>query len=321
MHTILIHAINGIGMWHINRLVVLAKWLQFSPEVQRIVFVTNSQNMDFIRKHGFEVEYISVGVEDTLEHLSFQDFETQGYLQLEKYIKKYSATIIIHDTFFISSVVKQIRYVSHFLILRDSELEYLQNIAQILPFFRSVYIPHCKEELDMQKQDFYKNFSNIFYIWYVIDQEQFLLEYKEKVIVISPWYGGDYENTKNFFQHVINIISEKILKEYKIIVFLWKHYELLQREIKFPGNFLIKKFDNNFKDFLKKAEIFIGRGGYNSLLESIYYQCKTLLFPVERFAENQERRIAFFKERGYTKIYKGDFNNSDLYKFWYIPFP
>ncbi|MDP3380343.1 MAG: hypothetical protein Q8S84_02075 [bacterium] len=49
------------------------------------------------------------------------------------------------------------------MILRDSELDYLNSIQTYLFIFKKIFIPHIIEELSQEKQDLYNNYKNIFF--------------------------------------------------------------------------------------------------------------------------------------------------------------
>jgi hypothetical protein len=68
-------------------------------------------------------------------------------LQINSIIEKYDINVIIHDTFFLKCLLQKRKDLKHFLVLRDSDLEYLSDIERYIPLFKKVFIPHIKAEL------------------------------------------------------------------------------------------------------------------------------------------------------------------------------
>jgi hypothetical protein len=93
--------------------------------------------------------------------------------------------LIIHDTFFIKKLVYSRKNLEHFLILRDSEMDYLQTIKDYFLYFKKIFIPHIKDEFSQEKIEFFKDFKNISFTSYILEKSKLSLK-KEKNIIISP---------------------------------------------------------------------------------------------------------------------------------------
>ncbi|MDD2870371.1 MAG: glycosyltransferase [Candidatus Gracilibacteria bacterium] len=313
---VLIHSINGIGLGHIKRTLLIALQLYKSEEIGEIIFVTNSKNPFLIEQAGFRVLSLEYGIEDCLNSSSFQEYETQNYIKINEIINQNNIDIIIHDTYFIKKVLDNRIDLSHFLVLRDSDLDYLKTIQDYLYSFKKIFIPHISAELSQEKLDFYVKFKNISYTGYVydninissLDKGRWL---KAGGVLVSPGYGGDYENTKYFFEYVTKLINSNIevFSRYKITFVLGKYYDELKAKIVFPEFINISQFDDNLSKSIANCEMFIGRGGYNTLTEVYTTNTKSILFPVDRNAENQDNRIDFFINHfGVDFIKKGSYD-------------
>lgn len=297
-YNILIHAINWIGIGHIQRTLLIAKELKKKKEVGSIIFVSNTKNPSFITDEGFECIYLEHGIEDTLTTIDFETYENTSSQTIHNIIQSHDIGVILHDTFFLKPIVREYRNLKHFLILRDSEESYLKSIEDSFPLFKKILLPHPECELSEQKKNLYKNHTNIHFCWYVTKISPKSQKNKKKKILVSPGYGWDYENTVKFFQHVLNLFKEnaELLKDYNIQCVLGKHYDLLVKEISFPDDIELSRFKENFVSEIQESEIFLWRAGYNTVNEIIFQETKWLLFPVERFGENQANRINFFSE-------------------------
>lgn len=292
---ILIHAINWIWLGHIKRTLIIAKELKKLDEIWEIIFVSNSKNPFLIENEGFIVEKLEYWIEDTLKEISFDEYEQKNFQKLNEIINKNNIDIIIHDTYFIKNILKNRKDLKHFLILRDSEIYYLESVKDYLYSFKSIFIPHIKEELNKEKQNFYSSLNNVFYSWYVIENIE-KTEKKNNKILISPGYWWDYENTAYFFEYINNLLllNKEKLKWYEIEFILWKHYETLKNKINFSSDFKLFNLKENLSKDILKCSLFIWRAWYNTINEIVFNKTKSLIFSVERFAENQENRIDFF---------------------------
>lgn len=294
-YNILIHSINWIGLGHINRTVLLAKNLVSEDCIWNIIFVTNSKNPFLITEGWFKIENLDYWIEDTLKDIEYNEFEHNSFIQINKIINNNNIDIIIHDTYFIKTVINNRVDLKHFLILRDSNIDYLISIKNYLYSFKKIYIPHIKQELSGEKLSFFNEFKNIVFIDYIVNKPILNLK-KVKKIIISPWYWWDFENTLIFFKYVNNLLlknSDKLV-DYKIVFVIWKHYNEIINNVDFIDNWLVIDFYKDLNKELVDCELFIWRWWYNTLNEVIINNCKSLLFEVERFSEKQWSRIDFF---------------------------
>ena len=292
---ILIHAINGIWLWHINRTLCLANSFKNKDYIWNIIFITNSKNPFLIESQNFVVETLEYWIEDTIKEINFLDYENKNFEKISEVLEKYRINTIIHDTYFIKPLVSKYLNLKHFLILRDSELVYLSWIKHLFSLFKKIYIPHTKDELSKDKFEIFKNLKNISYINYITHNDNLFLN-KQKKIIISPWYGWDYLETLKFFQYINKLLFQniEILENYKIKLILWKHFIKIRLNTSFPKSIQIVKFVDNLDREISTCEIFIWRWWYNTVNEVIKNRCKAILYPVSRYAENQEKRIKFF---------------------------
>lgn len=296
-YNILIHAINWIWLWHINRTVLLAQELQKEEQIGEIIFVTNSKNPFLIKDKWFKLYKLDYWIEDTIKKINFNEYEKNVFNKITTIINKNRINIVIHDTYFIKLLLENRRDIRHFLMLRNSELGYLNTIKKYLPIFKKIYIPHIKDELSYDKLDFYKKYKNVSYIGYIVKQIK-LKTKKNKKIIISPWYWWDYNNTLLFFDYINNLLNKGIknISRYEIIFVLWKHYNKIKWKINFIHNSLIIDFYKDLDIEIWWCELFIWRWWYNTVNEVVVAWCKSLLFDVKRFEEKQWERIEFFKK-------------------------
>jgi hypothetical protein len=103
---------------------------------------------------------------------------------MSEIIEKEKIDIVLHDTFFIKKLILFRKDLQHFLVLRDSEIDYLETINIYFPYFKKIFIPHIKKEFSKIKLDFFKKHENISFISYILEKKEILI--KQKRILISP---------------------------------------------------------------------------------------------------------------------------------------
>lgn len=107
---------------------------------------------------------------------------------------------------------------------------------------------------------------------------------KENVILISSGTVG--VNKMTFYNYVINAFANT---DYEVIIgFHYANAPFIKTKT-LPNNIRIESFVNQ-EDILRKAKLFITHGGYNSILESLYYDVPILVNPLmsEQFLNAQQ---------------------------------
>lgn len=293
-HNILIHAINWIWFWHIKRTLIIAKELRNKNYIWDIIFVSNSINPFLINNEWFKFEKLDYGIEDTIKWINFSTYENENFKKFNEIINNHKIDIVIHDTYFLNILVNNRRDLYHFLILRNWDLDYYRSLSNYLYNFKQIYLPNLKKEYSEEKINFLKKYWNCVFVNYIVEKN--INKIKEKKLIISPWYWGDYENVIIFFKYVNKLIKTNIdiLNNYEIIFILWKHYEKIVEKISFLENVKLKKFLENLNKELSITDFFIGRWWYNTLNEIVQNNCKSLIFPVTTIKESQSDRLDFF---------------------------
>lgn len=308
---ILIHSINWIWLWHIKRTILIANKLRELKNVWKIIFLTNSTNPFLILNEWYEVIKLDYWIEDTLKWISFNKYELENYKKINEIIEKNKIDIVLHDTYFIKLLIEKRKDIKHYLVLRDSKIDYLKTIEEYLFNFKKIFIPHIKEEILSEKIDFFNKFKNIIYTWYVFEEQITLSKNNNKKIIISPWYWWDFDETLKFFIYVNDFLkhNKKLIKEYEIVFILWKFYEIIKDKVVFDDKFILVQFIEDLSKKFWEIDIFIWRAWYNSINEVVFNNTKSLIFPVKTTNESQENRVDFFLN---------SFNLKHLIKWEYI---
>ncbi len=309
---ILFHAINGIGFWHIQRAKNIACFFKNQHFIWELHLASSSQ-WEFDMGEFTHFHHLS-------EHISIENYahyERKTYREILDLVIKNNIQAIFHDTHFISPLVKN-RIIHHFLIYRSTSLEHFQSVKNHADFFSCIYIPHSQQEFEtiIPLEEYIDIKDKIVFLWYIVDQSLFQLyrerksDKKSKTIVISPGFWWDYHQVKDFFQYSISVLKDFLQKskeKYEIQAYLWIHREKICEELDIPKNYQIQGFSSLYKTDFVNADIFIGRGGYNTVTEIITLWKRALLYFAHRHHESQEERIGFFEEN-YPFIFAGTKN-------------
>lgn len=317
-HNILFHAMNGIGLGHIRRALVIASEFSTSGNIGKIVFLTNSTHTDIIEQAGYITERIDIGIEDTVGKISFQEYEHSTEARLKEIVKKHRITTVVHDTFFIRPFIQKQRNINHFLVLRDSDSLYLDNISRDFPYFQKIFYPHEESEIGQDKLHFLKIFPNIEFTGYVIAQNK--TEGSKQIrdtILISPGLWGDLEAVLQFFSHILHLLEgfSFDLPSVRIVFVLWKHADILRKQLIFPPEAIVYDFTTDMEFELQRSLLFLWRWGYNTVNEVLTFKIPALLFPAIRFEESQSNRINHFSKKVdflHTGTYDSDKDRATL---------
>lgn len=292
---ILIYAPWGIGIGHINRVCQLfcASFLERYDGT--VTLLTDSPERELILSYGLEYEHFEYALEDTLSDITFEQFDRACTRRILDIYQKKSISTVFFDTFFPRFFLEQVYSHSSYLILRDTDTTYLNSISSYLHKFRKIYIPHDLEEIGSGEQEILSRHENIEYIWPVVDP--FYTNISEnlstkKQILITPWYGGDFEGAKDFIEYSISIT--KHLTDYSIVIFTGNNEELYNY---FSQNTLhtVSRFSHTtYKSYFSESQVILSRAGYNSSNELLYSGKQWMLFHSKRNHESQLKRAEYF---------------------------
>ena len=302
-YNVLFHAINGIGFGHIKRAHNIIAALSGNEYVGKI-HIASSSLSDFSAEGIDEVHQLSIS--PTQEW--YQEYLETTYKELWNIIENHDISYVFHDTYFVPKIVQFKRHISHFYIYRLSSWEHFQEIKEYLPYFKKIFIPHTEYEFDM--------IIGLWEIESIRDIVEFVgYIYNDKIpqgpiqkwkILVAPWLGWDYLQTKEFLLHTQDILSQ-FSDSHEIHIYPGKHKEKLQTEISFLPSLQVHNFSTEWyiHDFAT-AEIFIGRAWYNSVGEVLYSRKKALHFPSLCIHEREDLRVDFFAQQ-FAFIRKGTF--------------
>jgi predicted glycosyltransferase/MoaA/NifB/PqqE/SkfB family radical SAM enzyme len=213
---------------------------------------------------------------------NFLDEEIKFLIEeFKKFNKKWIAFSSVRDIFDIKAVnVNNLNLFDRFLIHGD------KNIINYDDFF--------EEKIN----------NRIIYTWYVIDSIQTTIK-EEDYVLISLWWWQDW------FEYIIDFLNKfkKLNLKLKVFINLWLNYtkeNLSKLEEIGLKNIEVKKYFDNFLEIKNNAKLVVSMWWYNNLVENVYYNKKSIIYP-RKTDEEQQIRLKIFKQ-----LFKNIFDWNDL---------
>lgn len=304
---ILFYAINGIGLGHLNKMILTAKEVRSLRPDWSILFITNSDFTELLAKEKFQ--YIKLPLNDKDLVVS----PLQKMIPLEDYnffimraLDFYKPQVIVYDAAFPSDMV---RYAAQngignvFVMRKDKEEKFLKMLdSQILDSFDYACLPYSKEE--------FAELGTSKKILRLIKRKKIeligpLVRKSEKPakkdgkfrILVSAGAGG-WHDTKNFLQSAYGACCEIIKKgkdiECRIITGPYYDGSLTSSS----SNIIVEKFSHEFSDILHNSTFIISQSGYNICNEIIEAKVPAILYPGFRLQEDTLGRAKRLERNG-----------------------
>ncbi len=354
---ILIYAINGVGLGHLNRLSCVAKAIKRVHTRAQILFVTNSDFVGFFYKHKFKFVKVLKDFDNNL--FSAEDFayavpKNANLKILSGIVDGFKPEIAIFDTHFPEEFLLECskRGIKNYLILRDNDKGHIDRFAhpRVLPLFEKVFIASQKSEVGSQKSEVgslksevgsqksevgsqksevgslksevgsqksevgsqksevgsqrsevksakpqtLEGFEKIKFVGSITRREPFNsnLKFKRFTVLITSGGGGYQQETERFLKAAIRAC--KRVTDIEIITISGP---LFNNKNFMPG-VTIKKFEPDLTSLMQKVDFVITQAGYNTCNEIVTYKVPSLVLPVYRETDNQEKRAYDLANKG-----------------------
>jgi len=302
---IVFHAINGVGLGHINRSLVLAKAIQDMDNSIDIFFITNTKYPEIIRGHGLPCLQIKSGL---------KKIAPNELAKIKKIINNKSVKVIVYDTHFSHEFISCVenKNTKNVLVLRKLKNSYLKEfIKDNYKKFDLILLPHTRSEfadysIDKQLLKKIDRLPKMKFIGPIVnndfDSNDNHNKKKFKILVTCGGGGQDKNNTGvneylSLIHNAFNKMGKKI-KNLELIVVTGPLYN---------GYFKIKnakiiKYHKNLIGLMKSVDLCISTAGYNSCNEIIISKVPAILVPLPRFHESQLERSKRLKSYGVAEI-------------------
>lgn len=295
--TILFHAINGIGLGHLNRLVQIAKEM---PDAKKY-FITNNRHTAWLDDAGFEYTKTQYTLKDVLlKKITMEDYEDEIDKEIKEIIKEKGISTIVFDTHYPEKTVKENAAVRKILILRKPDNDALNMFIRSGKdkLFDRIIIPIQEEELEYcagkETLRTLKENKRYSIISPIVRTDKTECKREENLILVMNGAGGQPEESEIFLRNVEIVLNKEDYQNYKKIVVTGPFYD---GKIKINGA-VIKKFDKEIISLMKKCTFLISPAGYNTVNEIICTKTPSLLVPLKKIKEKQDERARFLESKG-----------------------
>lgn len=309
---ILFYAINGVGLGHLNRCLVLAdiiKKIDFSIDIQ---FITNSKFTKLITKKGYLFHVIENY--SYIEDKEFSKKEKSFTKRFEEVLDLFKPDLVVYDTYVFKPIINLCynKQIKNILLLRMFTCEKMLDLfdSKEIDYLDKIIICHDKKEfVDNKKYDkilriLEKNNKFSFEGYIVkkknkkkvdIIRKKYNIKEDDFVIIFS--YGGGGKSIKNespneYISKVSDALFniEKKFKNIKIIILKGPFL----KEIKIKNK--TYDFEENILELLSLSNLNISTAGYNTCNDIISTKIPSLLIPLDRRLESQHDRVDYLEK-------------------------
>lgn len=313
---ILFHAINGVGLGHLNRTLILAKGLKVLDCDTRII--TNAKFTKYLDGEG--IKYYK------LPHAIYGDKFGKNIILMKKENKKFMKSVIegfnpdtmVYDTYPFYEILndKCSKNRTNILILRKLKDEFLRKLLDdpIMNKFQLVILPHTLEEFEKSgvSKDIMDRLSSEKFVFTGPLVKDIKIENINKIKkrygikgnkfnILATAGGGGTDQKYNlgvdsFFGMVKSMsymLGSKI-KNLNLIIIKGPYYE---NDIN-AKNATVKKFELNLMELISAVDLVISTAGYNITNEICKTKTPAIMVPLPRHAESQHERIANLENIG-----------------------
>jgi len=316
---ILFYTINGAGLGHLNRSLVLAKSLSLANPSSDIYFVTEAKFTKLLDDAGFRYTKLPYSWVDVYKSKLDYSFILEKNKEIFKsVIKNFNPDIIVYEHRPFGEVLLDECSTGklNVLLIRkidDSALINLLNDS-LLEKINLVLIAHSRKEFEkygVSKEIMNKILKSdkIIFIGPIVKdvdvnrineiKKKYKIDKNKFNILVAPGGGGKDESNvgiDEFFKMIekTSVIIRKKIKNLNLIVITGPYYK---KNVKIK-NAVIKHFESNFMELLKSVDIMIGIAGYNTCNEICVTKTPTILIPCPRYKENHKERVINLAKMG-----------------------
>ncbi len=296
---ILFYAVNGVSLGHINRLVCIARALRRQWPAARLLFVTNSDFVDFFYRYKLHFVKIPKDFDSTLapEDFDFAVPKPSNLKILEGICSGFNPDLIFFDTicpeeFLIDCKMRGVRA---FMILDGYKTDLVETL---LPKFDTVFIG---SEPDSSCSNTKVNFVGT-----IIREEQWdssvRKKYgitKEKLNLLITCGSGGYEpETKSLLSESIKACKQ--LQQQMNLNIIAVSGPLFRGHKEFIGMDGVKftRYEPKLISLMQSVDLVISHAGRNTSNELLHYKVPSILLPVYREGDDQKKRVRTLGEAG-----------------------
>ncbi|MFH1398479.1 MAG: glycosyltransferase, partial [Candidatus Woesearchaeota archaeon] len=302
------YAVNGAGVGHITRTVVIAKEIRKLEPKAEILFITNSEFASYIEENGFA--YTKLPLQDydpSLKKKSKEaavNYETNSRL-VASALESFEPNIVVYDCYppyYAVQKAKAMAVMNVLLWRKDTNKvmeEWLENTTKNMDLAMLV---HPKEEFEafVPKQLMQKfELAKLKFMGYVVKEITEAPEYDYGKFNILVSQGGGGWPASKFMAECIKA-CEQFVAKHAARCFVVAG-PLFKGELKTDSpDIKIVKYEPKLTGLMKGCDVVVCQAGYNISNELVLCQTPAIMVPAERDIESQDERASWLESKGFV---------------------
>ncbi len=307
---ILFYAINGIGLGHLNKMILVAKEVRKLRPDSQILFLTNSKFTELLDVEKFG--YILLPFSES--NLLFKPYEKNyiSYLEYDELlvniVNSFRPNVIVYDWRFPTVLVHHARLqgIRNVFIMRKDANKFLASMLNepMLDKFDYLCLPYSKKEFEDLKVG--KNIlglikdKRIEFVGPIVKNCNKRKRKDKKFRIVVSAGGGGWHDTEPFFQYALkackNLVSATADVECRIITGPLYNGNLDHNA--YSDRILIEKFNSDFIQILADSDLAVTRAGYNMCNEIVAAKTPAIIMPGNRFVEATIENAKLLERKG-----------------------
>ena len=291
---ILFYVVNGEGLGHLNRSIIIADMLKKAMPHLDIAFMTNSKFNYWLDQKGYTY---------------FKIEKKNYYEEIYNIITDYKPNAIIWDASYNTGILGTTFNfpLKHIFVFRKYKNNLIDKFIKSSDYehIDLILLPHSIDEfkgysVPPKILESLSNSEKIKFIGPLVRKLKINSDVSKKykiinnqlVILASAGGGGD-KKSKEYFD--LNLkLKENLTNENINFIIISGPYN------KIPNDSVVK-FEQNFLELMNCADLVISQVGYNTINELIYTKTPSLLYPVDKEDDDQFERTNLLVYKGVSK--------------------
>lgn len=303
---ILFHAIDGMGLGHINREVCIANAIKKIDKKAEIVFVTNNPFTFFLESNSIRYRRLPGIWKGSRNDFRSMNNKTKENIEaIKNTIIEENPDATVYDTDFPEELLndKCSRGIKNILIFRKCKEDVMAKLflSNAIKIFDRIIIPHTEEEFGFEIPSTLR--KKTFFVGPIIreaskNEEEIISKYglNGKFVILASCGGGGHPKSSEFFiKTVLDALNSIDIQRLKGIIVTGPFF---RRRLKGNINTKIVDFVPDIISLMSLSDIFICEAGYNTINEITRARAPSIIIPGERYLDDQvERAISLEKRR------------------------
>lgn len=310
--TFIFHAVDGVGLGHLSRLLGIADSVRvLAPDIP-LVFLTESTDARLLNEYSMPYYQIPRYPD------SKTDQKWGGILQarlaawqgiIREIVNAHEPRVVVQDTYlqhYLHQCAKLCNSKEVFVLRKHlNTAEYIRKNRHILTDFSLIAFPHEASEIEPINTTWFPQ-EKMMYCGPLLRhtyrdtcitdiQRIYGLKPEELTVVVSDGGGNTISDLEDNFIEIALQTLKSIEGDLPPLCIVVVSGPLNQRQVEWVdftrGRLIHRSFEPNMLDLFAASDLVLARGGYNTVLELKEANVPAICVPARRYGESQEDRI------------------------------